>query len=368
MKKIFLSLVSVILVCTLLISCKKPENNDNTQDNTPKDDAPVISQDTEETEKYISPYTGLACSDENIATKRPVAMMINNIKKATPQMGLANADIIYECLVEGGITRLMCIFSEYENLPETGSVRSSRDYYIDLAQCHDAIYSHCGGSTYAYDVLSERDIDNLDGVRDGSISGCYWKNKERLRTMGYEHASMTDGKALCAAISQKGYRTSVTEGFTQPLNFGEKDTEISGNTCTGLNVEFSSYAQSFFIFDADTKEYLKGQYGKAHVDGYTNKPLSFKNIILLSASYSRISGDEYGRLSLDFTGTGKGYYVTDGKYKEITWSKSSRTSKYALYESDGKTPLILNPGKSYIGIIPGTDSVSFDFKEVSSFE
>ena len=126
---------------------------------------------------YKNPLTGMPCSVD-YSNSRPMAIMINNIKKATPQAGISNAEIIYECSVEGGITRLMALVCDYANLPEIGSVRSSREYYLDIAQSHDAIYTHCGGSEKAYSEINVRKIDNIDGV-NGSYSE-QWVTNTRL--------------------------------------------------------------------------------------------------------------------------------------------------------------------------------------------
>lgn len=305
----------------------------------------------------INPLTGLACSEDLVGV-RPVALMINNIKVALPQTGISKADILYECTVEGAITRLMAVFLDYESLAETGSVRSSRDYFIDIAQAHDAIYAHCGGSPDAYAVFKQRKIDHLDGTND-YLPDTFWKNQERMKTMGYEHSSMTDGEGLVAGIERKKFRTDIAEDFDQPLHFYEQDTQIEGNAALHVSIPFSSYAQSYLDYDPETKQYLKGQFGAKHIDGETGEQLSFKNGIILFARHYTIQGDEYGRIGIDFTGTGTGYYVTDGKYKAIVWKKADRETPYALYEEDGKTALLLNPGKSYIAIVPQTVDITF---------
>ncbi len=315
---------------------------------------------------FYNHTTGLPCAEEML-TKRPVAMMINNLKQAIPQLGISNADIIYECIVEGGITRLMAVFSDYESLPTTGSVRSSRDYYIDLAQAHDAIYAHCGGSEEAYRIISERKIDNIDGVRGSTAeASAYWKDQDRVRNMGYEHASMTNGENLAKAVSDMKMRTEMSEGFSHPLLFAAEDTEFEGNTAKSVSVTYSgNYSRSFFSYDEEAKIYKKGQYGAAHIDANTESTLGFKNVIVLGVSY-RDTGDEYHHLVMNFTGTGKGYYVSNGIAKEIVWAKADRQTPYKLFEADGTTPLLLNPGRSYIGFSNGLSSVTIN--ESDEFE
>ena len=113
--------------------------------------------------------------------------MINNIEVATPQEGVSYADIMYECVVEGWQTRLMMVVSEYESLPVVGSVRSSREYYLDFAANHDAIYIHAGGSQQAYAEIKQRKVDNLDGV-NMYIPNMFYRDSWRQQNMGYEHS------------------------------------------------------------------------------------------------------------------------------------------------------------------------------------
>ncbi len=338
-------------------------------DSVGKDQEDIVDSNTENAEEnadiaeteplpYIDPLTGLPCA-QDYSTRRPLAVMINNIRQAIPQRGISEADILYECLVEGGITRLMAIFPDYTALPTLGSIRSSRDYYVDLAQAHDALYAHCGGSDDAYTTLSARHIDNIDGVNGSSAAAsAYVKDPERVKNMGYEHASMTDGAKMAQAIDALSYRTELSDGFTQPLRFSENDRALAGSVALSLNVKFSAYAQSFFSYDANRTNYLKGQYGDKHIDANNGYTLSFKNILLLSANYSDIAGDEKHRLNLDFTGSGKGYIFCNGTMTEIVWKKPDRQTQYELFEADGQTPLTLNPGKTYIGIVNGLSAVT----------
>ena len=84
--------------------------------------------------------------DKKAGIQRPYAIMINNIKEGLPQSGVSQADVIYEAQVEGGITRLMALFQDVDDVEKIGSIRSARHYYIDFANDYDAIYVHYGQS------------------------------------------------------------------------------------------------------------------------------------------------------------------------------------------------------------------------------
>ena len=98
----------------------------------------------------------------DLANARPVAIMLNNLKKALPQLGVSQADLIYELPAEGGITRMMAVFQSVEGVGDLGSVRSARDYYVSLARGHDAVFLHAGGSPQAYSAIKNMGVTALD--------------------------------------------------------------------------------------------------------------------------------------------------------------------------------------------------------------
>lgn len=363
------TILTVVLVLLLVTSCANTK--DSQTQTTPKAETTPQTEVTEKNEaseetvitipepepepkpveiKYINPLTGLE-SQKDLTTVRPIAVMINNLKQALPQIGISEADIIYETLEEGGITRLLCVYNDYSAIPEIGSVRSARDYYIDIADAHDAIFVHAGGSTYAYSALAERNTANIDGIYHGE----FYRSAERRKTMSKEHTLMISGEGIDHAIAYRGYRK--TSDNPCPLSFStsyEKGTVVANHIEFPFSIGYTSrpYIKAFFDFDTATGEYLKGEYNEAHIDGDDGTQLSFKNVLTLTCPMNVIKGDPLGCIQVHFTGTGKGTYSVDGTSREIVWKKQTRSSAYTLYEADGTTPLLLSPGKSYIAIVP----------------
>ncbi len=359
--QIALILALSLCICLAFAGCTPLPDEDTETVNpsdevTVPDETDIVPEDEQVTEpdvpevvipEFVNKLTGLETTEE-LADIRPVAIMINNIKKATPQQGISHADIVYEVLAEGGITRLLCLFTDYANLPETGSVRSARDYYIDLSDAHDAIYVHCGTSPQADSVLAARKTENMNGIFFGTP---FYRNQWRLKNMGTEHSLMTTGELLVKGIEQKGYRTQ--SDAKQPLTFALEETPIeNGTPADYASLEFSYYATSEFEYNSELGVYMKKQYGTEHIDSNNNEQLSFENVVMLYCTQGMIKGDTAGRLYVNFFGDGEGYYMTDGAYKKIKWHKETRTTPYTLYEEDGETELVLNPGKTYIAIAP----------------
>lgn len=306
---------------------------------------------------YSDPLTGLSCTKEE-AARRPVAIMLNNIAQALPQQQIAAADILYECQVEGGLTRLMGVFNDWSNLTAIGSVRSSREYYIDFAANHDAIYVHAGGSESAYVNLKSRKINNLDAVNDGVAGQYFYRDPVRRQTMSYEHTLVIDGDDLDKAIAVKKYRTSYSSSFDNPLNFVGENQVISlsgGTKATAMTVKFGAQTTTF-AYDSKTNTYLRSQNGNKHIDGTTGEQLAFENVIVLICPYT-FTNDDYNHIEVDDVGSGTGYYFTGGKYVAINWSKASGDSQVKLVYPSGRE-VYLTPGKTNIEIVSYSGNVT----------
>lgn len=396
-KRIVSLLAALCLFASLLTACggkptfvwEEPDDGEetvetskmqNTEDTVPDGEletAPGAGEETEEQDEepavlFRNPLTGLETTEE-LSCQRPVAIMLNNIKAALPQIGISKVDVLYEITVEGAITRLLGVATDWASLPVVGSVRSSRDYFIDISDAHGAIYVHAGGSPVAYSTMSSRRTEHIDGTNGNAASTrAFYRDAERRKTMASEHTLVTSGERIAKAIADNGFSTVQKEDFVCPLQFADEAVTFEGEPALYIYIPFSYYAQSYLDYDAESGLYQKGQYlntrsslGKhdsPHIDGTTGEQLAFTNVLVLLAYHSGAL-DEKGRISVDFTGTGTGYYMTGGVCKKIVWEKESRTSSYSLYEEDGETPLLLSPGKSYVAIAPTGCSVTYSDSE-----
>ncbi len=330
------------------------------------DNISVVKLEDAEIPEFVNPLTGEAISEE-IVNQRPVAIMINNIRVACPQQEVSKADILYECVAEGGITRLLMVTKDYESLNEVGSIRSSRKYYIDLALNHDAIYVHAGGSEEAYANIRNRDIEHLDGVNpdpntgidvsEGGSPRCFYRNTDRWYSMGKEHSMMSTGDLISQGIERMGYRTDLKNGFEDPINIVDPGfkIELDGAPADAIRMSYVPYQTTEYIYDSANERYLRYQYGAEHIDGVTGEQLSFSNVIVLVMDHAS-SGDSYGHIYINTTGTGRGYYCTGGKMIEINWSRDNENDPMKLTDSEGNE-LYLNAGKTAINVIsPAVES------------
>lgn len=291
----------------------------------------------------VNPLTGMDAGSSSTSA-RPVAVMINNIKKALPQHGLKDADIVYEIPAEGGITRLLAIYQDISKAGVIGSVRSSRAIFIDVARSYDAIYVHHGGSPEAYTMIKQGLVTSIDGMNSGAT---FYRDAWRRANMGYEHSSMTTGSNLVkriSALAKKGTRTEK-KSTENAFRFTYSDFVPAGGAATKVSVKTGSYT-SVYEYVPSSGTYIRTQNGYNYDNNGTGK-LDFRNVFVLQMKYSEIPGDDKGRLSFENIGSGNGYYFTGGAMMKITWKWSAADSRMRFYDESG-IELTVNAGKSFL--------------------
>ena len=302
----------------------------------------------------VNPLTGEPMEPE-LENLRPIAVMFNNLKAAQPQLGISQCDIIYEMEAEGGITRMLGLFQSLDGIGTLGSIRSTRAYYLELALGHDALLVHAGGSPEAYKDIPAWGVDNMDGVNGGSDAKIFWRDKERRKTMDYEHTLVTSGEKIQEYVDGH-FRTTHPDGYAYAQAFAEDGTPAGGASAEHLTLKFSNYKTATFDYDAEKKVYLAGQYGKDHIDGSTGEQVSATNVLVLETEISQIAGDTAKRMKARLTGSGSGTFFCGGKSVDIRWSKADRNSPFVYTLANG-TPLTLGQGKSYVCIVDSGRSV-----------
>ena len=351
------------LACLLLFQlfgCGVPGRTPEASEPVGNDDDIIKEIVTESPDtRATNPLTGLPM-ETGSEEDRPIAIMLNNIRVALPQFGVSKADQIYEVCAEGGITRMLAVFQSLDGVGDLGSVRSTRLYYLDLAQGLDAILVHAGGSEEAYSTIQSRGMFTLDGVRGAHTSELFWRDQTRIRSAGYEHSLFTSGEKLQALFPSLSVRKTHESGYTYPMAFSDDGTPNDGATAKKISVVFSNYKTGVFEYDESSGLYKVSEYGKPYVDGETDEQVCVKNVLVLYTGISNLPGDTSGRLRVQLTGSGTGIYACNGKVSAITWSKAGPDSPFQYAYEDG-TPVEFGRGVSYINIVKdGQASVSND--------
>ncbi|SDK38390.1 DUF3048 domain-containing protein [Natronincola ferrireducens] len=345
-RRIVIGILAIGLIGTMLACSKKPEI-----DEEPIEE--VVIELEEEKESFegmaINPLTGLWI-DKEAAIRRPVAVMINNMKAALPQSGISQADIMYETLAEGNITRLVAVFQDF-NAEKIGPIRSTRHYYLNFAFDHDAVFVHHGGSPQAFQAIKNLKPANLNTLSylEGIMA---WRDPVRSKQRGmFEHSLYTNTEGIMKGWEAVGYRKEVKEGLERKLNFMEEEWTPEGEKADIVIIPFSKDYTGSFQYNPETKLYKRYQSEQPHIDENNNQQLETKNIIIQYADIRVISGDAEGRREIELIGSGKGLYISNGKAMPIVWKKSTYDTATQFQDINGN-PLKLNKGKTWIAIFP----------------
>ncbi len=287
-----------------------------------------------------------------IGDRRPVAIMLNNIEDAMPMSGVSSADVLYECVVEGGLTRMMGVFEAYDDLEKIGSVRSCRNYFVYYALEFDAIYCHYGQSSYALPLLEEDYVDNLSGLAAVGDT-VFYRTTDRVAP----HNAYASAKGIKKGIEDMGYRNTYKDGYIGKFTFAKDDdpNDLSAeDSYDATHVEPGYQINAPYLeYNAEDEKYYRWQYGTEHVDDLNSEQLSFDNVILQYSQWEQI--DDKGYLGFNCHGGGKMTYITKGKAVDGTWICFGGDQGCVRYfDSDGEE-IVVNQGKTIIEIIQDTE-------------
>lgn len=304
---------------------------------------PVVS-----TEGKVKSYLTGKWVDEAIGRRRPMAIMLSNIITAVPQSGIEYADIVFETPVEGGITRLLGIFENYDALTKIGSVRSARLYHVYIALEFDAVYVHYGSAIYANPLLEQENVHNISGLHgEGTVA--FYRTTDRKAP----HNAYTSAECLEKGMNYKKYRSEYDENYSGHFKFAEDGVKIEladGVNATRVAPGYTNNAP-WFEYNAEDGKYYRFQYQNRQIDVETGNQLAYDNVIFQVVDYYDY-GDGYYYIYNQGSGTGK--YITNGKCIDITWVKDTEFGITKYYTLAGEE-LTINQGKTWVSFIFDTN-------------
>jgi hypothetical protein len=326
------------------------ENSELTNDDTlSEEDTEDVIVEVEEVLPYVYPLTGLR-TDQDIS-QRVIGVMVNNHKYARPQSGLHKADVVYEVLAEGNITRFLALYQS--EMPEVfGPIRSARHYYIDLNNGYNGFYLHHGWSPLAKDMVRSGKVDNLNGIYfDGILY-------HRASFRNAPHNSYITFENVMEGADRKGYSF---EDEVTPLPFLTEDevASLSGEAAHDVTITYARSYDVRYDYDAEDKTYTRYSSGEKTVDLETETPITTNNIFIVEVPHYFI--DNYPRRGLSLTEGGKGYLIGNGIVREVEWQN---VDGRILPFHEGKEVGFI-PGKTWINIIPTDPGIEESVKILS---
>lgn len=341
--------VLVLLLAGIMLfsGCKADNIKDkpiSTHNDTEEHKEEVIDPIKLEIEEFFDKYVN--------SEERPIAIMVDNDNKsARPHAGLNEAYLIYEMLVEGGSTRFMALYRSADT-PKIGPVRSSRHYFLDYVMENDAIYTHYGWSPKAMADISTFGINKINGV-SGNDDSIFWRER---KFKGDWHSAYTSIENIKKMAEEKGYKAQTEHA--NALKYADNYISLSEeNAAKEVTLKYSHKYTTGYHYNSEKGIYEKTIDNEPHVM-QNGDVLEVKNIII-ELIYDTSLGDGTDRRNINTTGNGKGYYITNGAWEEITWSKPSRKENTVYRKSDG-TELLINPGRTIVNIISPAAKITME--------
>jgi len=308
--------------------------------------------------------------------RRPLGVMIENHVEARPQSGLSSADVVFEVVAEGGITRFLSVFY-CQDAPYIGPIRSARIYFIKLLQGFGnyPLYAHVGGANTPGPADALGEIRNLGWAAYNDLNQFsvpfpyFWRDYERLPNRSTEHTVYSSTTKLWQYAKDKRKLTNVDEnGVSWDKNFQKwlfKDDVKIDQRGSIAKIDFSFWdnlASDFNVvwnYDKNNNQYLRVNGGKPHIDKNTGKQISAKNVMIVFAKESPANdGYEGGHLLYKIVGSGEGLFFQDGKVIKGTWKKTDEESQIRFYDEAGNE-ISLVRGPIWVEILPIGNKVNY---------
>ncbi len=290
-----------------------------------------------------APLTGVLTT-KNKAEQKVVSTMIENHPSARPQSGLSEAGLVYEALVEGGITRFLAFFGETDS-KQVGPVRSARSYYLPWAKEVDAFYAHVGGSPEALELIGQYDIKSLNQFYNSQY---YWRDPGRYSP----HNVYTKTKDLRKGGINKGW--SDSNDFDSWSYYDED--EVSDQPISDITINFSGgqYQASYRYFKKQNN-YRRTMAGVLHkdLDGAQIKPTN----VVVQVANQGLSSDGI-RLDVETIGSGEAYIFTGGNLIKGSWQKNSLESRTKFLMPNG-SEVKFNRGSTWIHVVSSSNNLEY---------
>ncbi len=301
--------------------------------------------------------------------RRPLAVMIENHMEARPQSGLTSADVVYEAVAEGGITRFMALF--YCNLSDkqVGPVRSARTYFLDWLSEYDALYAHVGGANSpgpanALGQIIDYKIKDLNQFSIGFPT--FWRDYQRIgHPVATEHTMYSTTQKLWEIGAKRGWTATDSAGLRWDAKFVPwkfVDGGAKGNV-SKVNVTFWESQGDYTVewdYDSATNSYKRKNGGAPHMDLNNNQQLAPKVVIVQLQKEGRANDGYENNVHLLYANKGKGTALIfqNGEVIKGSWTKADRLSREKFLDDKGQEVALVK-GQIWIETVPEGSAVKY---------
>ena len=332
---------------------------------------------TPEPAKALSVLTGREVLASEVTGNRIGAVMVDNVARARPQRGLSQADILMEIPVEGSITRFIALYEDYAAMPEVGPVRGTREAFIQLAMPFQPLFVSWGHGQVAGEyierfALEERMVDQ--GYHEDSRV----VQRDAARAAGgypTEYTLYTSGALLGQDVAARGvdYARAYHSTFFTFVPPGKAPRALAGEAADTVELPFSVSYRTYFDYSEATGQYQMSQSNfwispdarEVTVDENNDTQVAFDNVLVLFAEMPNYEG--LGSMGSYFPDIrlglgGVGWYFNGGHCEAVRWKKQSPEHALEIIDPNGfETPVALNPGTTYIGLVSVDNAGEFAY-------
>ena len=276
--------------------------------------------------------------------RRILAVVLDNHPRSRPQAGLAQACLVFEVPVEGGITRFLAMYLCSE-APVLLPIRSVRPYFLDWVAELDAVIAYCGGSSEALRDIARLGIAGLDEIGRGRA---YFERRPgRYAPYNLESSTLRlrQGMADFGLAYEGGRKPSGLFRFASVPG-------RSGEPARALRMTYSRLNVVEYWYDEVKGNYRRFQNGKAHTCATDpSLQVTARTVLVMEVETRQIPGSTEGHLELGIVGGGRARVFSRGMVSELRWAKQDRTSPTVFTLTDG-SDLVLEPGPIWVHIVP----------------
>ncbi len=328
--------------------------------------------------------------------RRPLAAMIENHADSRPQSGLSKADVVYEVVAEGGITRFLGIFYCGVIAEETklAPIRSVRIYFANLAAGYGdkPIFLHQGGANNfcntcpggvkprgqtdktvdAYAALDKLGWRN--GQQGNDMDGGFnigfpivERNQYRLSSepVAWEHSVVASVDEIYKEADKRGFNFKDEDGNAWDEDFKmwkfEDGKAVSSPSASDITFKFWDNWTDYDVewkYDVSTNSYKRFNGGKSHIDWEFDKPqLTASNVIIMYVTEKGPVDAEH-HMYYEVVGEGDALIFKNGEVTPGTWKKSSQLDREVFYDKKG-TEIILTRGPIWIELLSDGNQVNY---------
>lgn len=275
----------------------------------------------------------------------PIAIMIDNSLEGRPTIGLSKANLVYEALAEGGITRFFAFFSSGGEISKIGPVRSVRPYFLEWAKEISALPVHIGGSPQALEMISSSRLVTLNEFYQTAY---FWRDKDRIAPFNVETSLSLIRKFL-------ENKKIPDQGNFQKWLYKD-EAPVKEAPVSQIAVNFSTPAfRVTWQYSSSTNEYLRQQGGTPHLNG-NNEQLRAKNIVVQFVRSWVI--DQEWRRRIETTGKGEALIFQDGRAIKAKWQKQNSKERTRFFD-ENEQEISFNRGITWVEVVPIGHAVEY---------